>query len=67
MTDAELGSEVRDVGVSHLLPRIVVDAGSLEQAIELENRTQVLALRAAEAPEAFPAFREGRAPSHRRC
>jgi enoyl-CoA hydratase len=41
-----------------------VDAGSLEAAIELENRTQVLATRTANAGEALSAFLERRAPDY---
>jgi enoyl-CoA hydratase len=37
-----------------------VDAPSLEAAVELENRTQVLATRTADMPEALAAFREKR-------
>jgi enoyl-CoA hydratase len=40
-----------------------VDAGSLEAAIELENRTQVVATRTANAAEALSAFLERRTPS----
>jgi enoyl-CoA hydratase len=39
-----------------------VDAGSLEAAIELENRTQVLATRTNDMGEALDAFRAKRAP-----
>lgn len=39
-----------------------VDAPSLEAAIELENRNQVLATRTADMAEALTAFREKRAP-----
>lgn len=42
-----------------------VDAGSLEAAIELENRTQVLATRTTDMVEAVAAFREKRAPVFR--
>ncbi|HEY4278249.1 MAG TPA: enoyl-CoA hydratase-related protein [Conexibacter sp.] len=38
-----------------------VDAPSLEAAVELENRTQVLATRTQDADEAMAAFRDGRA------
>jgi len=41
------------------------DAGSLETAIELENRTQVLATRTDDMVEAVAAFREKRAPRFR--
>lgn len=41
-----------------------VDAPSLEAAIELENRTQVLATRTEDMPEALAAFREKRAPRY---
>ncbi|MTD46394.1 enoyl-CoA hydratase/isomerase family protein [Conexibacter sp. W3-3-2] len=40
-----------------------VDAGSLEQAIELENRTQILASRTEDMPEALAAFKEKRSPN----
>lgn len=40
-----------------------VDAGSLEQAIELENRTQILASRTEDMPEALAAFVEKRTPN----
>jgi enoyl-CoA hydratase len=39
------------------------DAGSLEAAIELENRTQVLASQTSDLHEALNAFRDGRAPA----
>jgi enoyl-CoA hydratase len=39
-----------------------LDAGSLEAAIELENRTQVLASRTSDHLEALDAFRERRPP-----
>jgi enoyl-CoA hydratase len=39
-----------------------VDAPSLEAALELENRNQVLATRTRDMPEALDAFRERRAP-----
>jgi enoyl-CoA hydratase len=39
-----------------------VDAGSLESAIELENRGQVLATRSPDMAEALQAFRDGRPP-----
>jgi enoyl-CoA hydratase len=39
-----------------------IDAGSLEAAIELENRTQVLATRTDDATEALSAFLEKREP-----
>lgn len=39
-----------------------VDAPSLEAAIELENRSQVLATRTEDMPEALVAFREKRPP-----
>jgi enoyl-CoA hydratase len=39
-----------------------IDAGSLEAAIELENRTQILASRTRGAEEALSAFRERRPP-----
>jgi enoyl-CoA hydratase len=39
-----------------------VDAGGLEPAIELENRTQVLATRTEDMPEAVAAFLERRPP-----
>ncbi len=41
------------------------DAGSLETAIELENRTQVLATRTDDMVEAVAAFKERRAPRFR--
>ncbi len=41
-----------------------VDASSLEAAIELENRTQVLATRTADMAEALDAFRDKRDPSY---
>lgn len=41
-----------------------VDATSLEAAIELENRTQVLATRTADMAEALDAFRDKRDPSY---
>jgi enoyl-CoA hydratase len=44
-----------------------VDAPSLEAAIELENRTQVLATRTADMSEALAAFREKRAASFSRA
>jgi enoyl-CoA hydratase/carnithine racemase len=40
-----------------------VDAPSLDAAIELENRNQVLTTRGADMPEALAAFRERRQPS----
>ena len=39
-----------------------VDAQSLESAVELENRTQVVATRTRDMPEALAAFRERREP-----
>ena len=42
-----------------------VDAPSLEAAIELENRTQILATRTADMTEALSAFVERRAPAFR--
>lgn len=42
-----------------------VDAPSLEAALELENRNQVLSTRTADMPEALAAFRAGREPSYR--
>jgi enoyl-CoA hydratase len=42
-----------------------VDAPSLEAAIALENRTQVLATRTHDMVEALQAFREKRAPEFR--
>ncbi len=39
-----------------------VDAPGLDAAIELENRTQVLATRTRDMAEALAAFREKRAP-----
>jgi enoyl-CoA hydratase/carnithine racemase len=39
-----------------------VDAGSLSQAIELENRGQTLATRGADFLEALSSFRDKRAP-----
>jgi enoyl-CoA hydratase len=39
-----------------------VDAQSLESALELENRTQVVATRTQDMPEALAAFRERREP-----
>jgi len=42
-----------------------VDAGSLEQAIELENRTQILASRTEDMPEALAAFMERRPATFR--
>jgi enoyl-CoA hydratase/carnithine racemase len=41
-----------------------VDAGSLESAIELENRTQVLAAHTADGAEALHAFLERREPRY---
>jgi enoyl-CoA hydratase/carnithine racemase len=40
-----------------------VDAGSLSQAVEVENRGQTLATRGADFREALGAFREKRAPN----
>jgi enoyl-CoA hydratase len=40
-----------------------VDAGSLRQAIEVENRGQTLATRGEDFREALSAFREKRRPS----
>lgn len=42
--------------------RVNVDAPSLEAALDLEDRNQVLATRTHDMPEALAAFREGRAP-----
>jgi enoyl-CoA hydratase len=42
--------------------RLTVDAPSLEHALVLENRTQVLAGFSSDLAEAMTAFREGRAP-----
>jgi enoyl-CoA hydratase len=44
-----------------------IDAPSLEAAVELENRTQVLATRTADMTEALAAFREKRAASFARA
>ncbi|MBS1842835.1 MAG: enoyl-CoA hydratase/isomerase family protein [Actinobacteria bacterium] len=44
-----------------------VDAGSLRTAVELENRTQVLATRTEDMKEALAAFRARREPSYRRA
>jgi enoyl-CoA hydratase len=41
-----------------------VDAGSLEQAVELENRGQTLATRGSDFLEALQAFREKREPNY---
>jgi enoyl-CoA hydratase len=41
-----------------------IDASSLESAIELENRTQVLATRTDDMREALAAFREKRSPKY---
>jgi enoyl-CoA hydratase len=41
-----------------------VDAPSLQAAVELENRTQTLATRTNDMPEALAAFREKRAPEY---
>jgi enoyl-CoA hydratase len=45
--------------------RLNVDAPSLEAAIEIENRTQVLTTRGRDAPEALSAFLERRPPAFR--
>jgi enoyl-CoA hydratase len=41
-----------------------LEAGSLESAIELENRTQTLASLTGDLREALSAFRERRPPSY---
>lgn len=43
--------------------RANLDASSLEEALQLENRTQILATAAADAAEARAAFLEKRRPS----
>ena len=40
-----------------------IDAPSMRHALDMENRTQVMCTATGDLPEAFAAFREGRAPT----
>jgi enoyl-CoA hydratase len=53
------------VGLSKEIRQTNVDASSLEAALALENRSQVLATRTEDMAEALAAFREKRAPHFR--